>query len=58
MATVVAGFAVLVAPIPWPAGPLGAMIPALLFPLIPLAALARVAPGHWQALFGTVGRRE
>jgi membrane protease YdiL (CAAX protease family) len=58
MAAVVAGFAVLVAPIPWPAGPLGAMIPALLFPLIPLAALARVAPGHWQALFGKVGWRE
>jgi len=58
MAAVVVGFLVLVAPIPWPAGPLGAMIPAVLFPLIPLAALARVAPGHWQAIFGKVGRRE
>ena len=58
MAAVVAGFAVLVAPIPWPAGPLGAMIPALLFPLIPLAVLAHVAPGHWRVLFGTVGWRE
>jgi hypothetical protein len=55
---VAAGFAVLVAPIPWPAGPLGAMIPAVLFPLIPLAALAQVAPGHWKAIFGKVGRRE
>jgi membrane protease YdiL (CAAX protease family) len=58
MAAVAAGFAVLIAPIPWPAGPLGAMIPAVLFPLIPLAALARVAPGHWKALFGKVGGRE
>jgi uncharacterized protein len=58
MAAVVAGFLVLVLPIPWPGGPLGAMIPALLFPLIPLAALARVAPGHWTAIFGKVGWRE
>jgi len=49
---------VLVAPIPWPAGPLGAMIPAVLFPLIPMVALAQVAPGHWKALFGKVGWRE
>jgi membrane protease YdiL (CAAX protease family) len=58
MAAVVAGFAVLVAPIPWPGGPLGALIPAVLFPVIPLSALARVAPGHWQEIFGKVGLRE
>jgi uncharacterized protein len=58
LAAVVAGFAALVALIPWPAGPLGALIPALLFPLIPMAALAQVAPGHWKALFGKVGGRE
>ncbi len=58
MVAVAAGFAVLVAPIPWPAGPLGAMIPALLFPLIPMLALAKVAPGRWQALLGRVGWRE
>lgn len=58
MAAVVVGFLVLVLPIPWPGGPLGALIPAVLFPAIPLAALARVAPGHWQALFGKVGWRE
>jgi len=58
MTAVVAGFAVLLAPIPWPGGPLGAMIPALLFALLPLAALARVAPGHWKAIFGRVGWRE
>jgi len=58
MAAVAAGFLVLVAPIPWPSGPLGAMIPAVLFPLIPLAALAHVAPGHWKVIFGKVGGRE
>jgi uncharacterized protein len=58
MAAVVVGFLVLVLPIPWPGGPLGAMIPAVLFPLIPLFALTRVAPGHWQAIFGKVGLRE
>jgi hypothetical protein len=34
------------------------MIPAVLFPLIPMLALAQVAPGHWKSLFGKVGRRE
>lgn len=58
LAAVAVGFAVLVAPIPWPAGPLGAMIPAVLFPLIPMLALAQVAPGHWTSLFGKVGGRE
>ena len=27
-------------------------------PLIPMVALAQVAPGHWRALFGKVGGRE
>jgi uncharacterized protein len=58
MAAVVAGFAVLVGPIPWPAGLLGTLIPALLFALIPLVALALVAPGHWRVIFGKVGWRE
>ena len=58
MAAVVVGFLVLVLPIPWPGGPLGALIPAVLFPVIPLSALARVAPGHWQEIFGKVGLRE
>jgi hypothetical protein len=58
MAAVAAGFAVLVLPIPWPGGAVGALIPALLFPAIPLAALARVAPAHWTVLFGWVGGRE
>ncbi|MCU0922619.1 MAG: CPBP family intramembrane metalloprotease [Burkholderiaceae bacterium] len=58
LAAAVAGFGMLIAPIPWPAGPFGAMVPALLFVLIPLAALAKVAPGHWKAIFGRVGWRE
>jgi len=58
MAAVAAGFLVLVLPIPWPGGPLGALIPAVLFPVIPLAALAHVAPGHWKAIFGKVRGRE
>ncbi len=58
MVGVVAGFAALVWPVAWPAGPLGAMIPAVLFVAIPLAVLARVAPGHWQVIFGRVGWRE
>ncbi len=58
MAAVVLGFLVLVVPIPWPGGSLGAMIPAALFPAIPLAALAWVAPGHWKMIFGKVGGRE
>ncbi|MFN0186105.1 MAG: type II CAAX prenyl endopeptidase Rce1 family protein [Aquabacterium sp.] len=58
MAALVAGFLVLVLPIPWPGGPLGAMIPAVLFPVIPMLALAHVAPGHWRAIFGPVRGRE
>ncbi len=58
MAAVVVGFLVLVLPISWPGGPLGALIPAVLFPVIPLAALAHVAPGRWKAIFGKVGLRE
>lgn len=58
LAGVVAGFAVLVWPLAWPAGALGVMIPAVLFAAIPLAVLARVAPGHWRVMFGRVGWRE
>jgi membrane protease YdiL (CAAX protease family) len=58
MAAVAAGFAALVAPVPWPGGLLAPLIPALLFVVIPLAALARVAPGHWRVIFGKVGWRE
>lgn len=58
MAAVAAGFLMLALPLPWPPGPLGALMPAILFPLLPLAALARVAPRHWRVIFGPVGGRE
>jgi membrane protease YdiL (CAAX protease family) len=48
----------LIAPVPWPGGSLAPLVPALLFVMIPLATLARIAPGHWRLLFGTVGWRE
>jgi membrane protease YdiL (CAAX protease family) len=57
-AAVLLGFLVLALPIAWPGGAFGAIIPALLFPVIPLAALAYVAPGHWRMIFGKVGGRE
>lgn len=58
MLAVAVGFLVLIVPVPWPGGSFGALIPAVLFPAIPLAALAYVAPGHWKALFGRVRGRE
>jgi membrane protease YdiL (CAAX protease family) len=59
MAAIVVGFLVLMLPIDWPGGALlGPLIPAVLMPLIPMVALAQVAPGHWRALFGKVGGRE
>ncbi|MFZ4806390.1 MAG: CPBP family intramembrane glutamic endopeptidase [Hyphomicrobiaceae bacterium] len=58
MAMVVVGFLVLALPIRWPGGAFAQFIPSVLMPLIPLAALAYVAPGHWKAIFGKVGGRE
>jgi membrane protease YdiL (CAAX protease family) len=58
MAMVVVGFLVLALPIHWPGGSFGQFIPAVLMPLIPLAALAYVTSGHWKAIFGKVGGRE
>ncbi len=58
MAMVVVGFAMLMLPIHWPGGALGALIPAVLMPGIPLVAFAYVAKGHWTAIFGKVGFRE
>jgi hypothetical protein len=51
-------FALLIAPIPWPGGELGAFIPAILFPLIPLLGLSWVSKGNAKSLFGRVGLRE
>jgi membrane protease YdiL (CAAX protease family) len=58
MAAVVAGFLMMLLPIHWPGGSVGSLIPAVLFPALPLAALAQVAPGHWQVVFGKVRWRE
>jgi uncharacterized protein len=58
MAAVAAAFAALVLPVAWPGGAFAVLIPALLFPVIPLAALALITPGHWTAIFGRVGWRE
>ena len=58
MSMVVVGFMTLALPISWPGGALGAFIPAVLMPGIPLVAFAYVAKGHWTAIFGKVGFRE
>lgn len=58
MVATAVGFGLLIAPITWPGGAIGAWIPVLLFPAIPLAALAFVAPESWRAIFGRVGWRE
>ncbi len=59
MAAIAVGFLVLALPIDWPGGTLlGPLVPAVLMPLIPMVALAQVAPEHWRTLFGKVGGRE
>jgi membrane protease YdiL (CAAX protease family) len=58
LAMVAVAFLLLALPIDWPGGSFGPFIPALLFPALPLAALAHVAPGHWRSIFGRVGGRE
>jgi len=51
LAAVALGFAALVTPVPMFATRLGRLVPAILFPALPLAALALVAGEHWKALF-------
>lgn len=58
LSMVAVAFLLLALPIDWPGETFGQFIPALLFPIIPLAALAYVAPGHWKSIFGRVGLRE
>jgi uncharacterized protein len=58
LALIAVAFALLIAPITWPGGELGAFVPAVLFPLIPLAGLSWVSKGHAGSLFGRVGWRE
>jgi uncharacterized protein len=55
---VVVAFLLLALPIDWPGGTFGPFIPALLFPALPLAALAWVAPRYWRSIFGRVRGRE
>ena len=57
LALVAAAFTLIIAPIPWPGGALGACIPALLPSAIPLAVLAWVSQGNVGRLFGPVGWR-
>jgi membrane protease YdiL (CAAX protease family) len=52
------GFAVLTAPIGFYKTTAGGFVPAILFPLIPLAVLAMVAGKAWRALFRTPTRRD
>ncbi|WP_397573740.1 CPBP family intramembrane glutamic endopeptidase [Silanimonas sp.] len=59
MAMVATGFLAIALPIDWPGGEfIGPFIPAVVMPLIPLVALAYVAPVNWRAIFGKVGFRE
>lgn len=58
MLGVLAGFLVLMAPLPLFAGNIGQFIPATLFFAIPLATLAWVTPQHWMALFRRVTGRD
>jgi membrane protease YdiL (CAAX protease family) len=58
LALVAIAFALLIAPITWPGGAVGAFVPAILFPVIPLAGLAWVSKGNAGCLFGKVGWRE
>jgi uncharacterized protein len=52
------GFAVMTAPIGFYTTTAGGFVPAILFPLIPLAVLAMVAGKGWRALFRTPTRRD
>ena len=52
------GFAVLILPIPWFKERWGQFIPATLFVLLPLAALAVATPRYWKALFHHIGWRD
>ena len=58
MATVVGSYFVLTAKLPLFATRFGQFIPAILFVVIPLGALAAVTPKHWTALFRRVRIRD
>ncbi|UTM59831.1 CPBP family intramembrane metalloprotease [Photobacterium sp. CCB-ST2H9] len=54
--SVLAGFAVLIAPLPLFSTPFGQFIPAILFFAIPLFCLSKITPTHWRAIFRPVTR--
>jgi len=54
IAVVAMAFALLIAPIPWPGGEPGAIVPAILFPLIPLVALSWIATASELSTGGLV----
>ena len=58
MLGVLAGFLVLIAPLPMFAGNVGQFIPATLFFAIPLAVLSWVTPHYWKELFRKVTGRD
>ena len=58
MLGVLAGFLVLIAPLPMFAGNIGQFIPAILFFAIPLAVLSWVTPHYWKELFRKVTGRD
>jgi len=51
MLAVAAGFAILTAPIPVMLNTAGGFLRAILFVVVPIAALGMVSSGHWRALF-------
>jgi hypothetical protein len=58
MVAVAVGFAILILPPPGFRGPITAFVPAILYTVIPLAALAFVAGGAWKALFRRLWGRD
>jgi len=54
IAAVAMAFALLIAPIPWPGGEAGAIVPAILLPLIPLVALSWIATASELSTGGLV----
>ncbi len=58
LGAVAVAFAMLIAPVPFFRGGLGQFVPRILFPGIPLVALAYVAPRNWTAIFRRVRGRD
>ncbi len=56
--SVIAAFFLIVTPFRFFLTPFGQFIPAILFPVIPIAALAHVSSGHWASIFRKVRWRD